>query len=661
MFATATIADGPIIEHELSIRFDEAARTFDVTDHVTASDGATGNPADLPDLVLAPALSVTRMLVDGREVADVARGADGVIPIPAGTRRAIIDYGGRAEPDSWPYVSLGPADAWHALAPGYRHRFRVRVDAPVNWVVLTQGRFQEPDGEDGGGAWLGSDPQQGIHLVAGPWHRYRRDKTDRHADVWLLQEDPPLAHTWLEASLDWLGVYGEAIGPYPYHRFTVVENPRQTGYGMPAFTLLGSRVMRLPFIVATSLPHEVLHNWWGNGVFVDDSRGNWSEALTTYLADHLVAERRGEGRRYRLDTLLSWHDFAADGGDLPLADFAGHRDRAARSVGYGKGMFLFHMLRGRLGDDVFLDGLRRLFDGFLFRRAGFDDVRGAFEAACTCALGSFFDQWLDRAGAPALVVDGAERVHDDSGHSLRFTIVQAHTPPWRLRVPVRVIDATGRITRDLLDVNDARQQFSLELEAAAARIEVDPDFDLFRRLDDGERPVTFGRVFGADDVAVSAFGDAMRTAAQEAAGRHGWRVDDAGDAGVVVLLGRNHPLAGRWLRGEAAPYRVREEGVEIDGEFHPASSDAVVTLVDEVDVARIPRIVLWVASDDPGEAVNTVARLVHYGRASYAVFTGDGAPGSARTGQWPGRSSNLTRVFEDTVEPRGEAMTRPLF
>jgi len=660
MYATATIADGPIIEHELSIRFDEAARAFDVTDHVMTVDGATGNPAELPDLVLAPALAVTRVVVDGREVGDVPRGADGVIPIPAGSRSAIIDYRGNADPDSWPHVSLGPADAWHALAPGYRHRFSVRVDAPANWVVLTQGRLRDQHGEEGG-AWIGSDPQQGIHLVAGPWNRYRRDEGGPHADVWLLRDDPPLAHTWLEASLDWLAVYGEAIGPYPYHRFTVVENPRQTGYGMPAFTLLGSRVMRLPFIIATSLPHEVLHNWWGNGVLVDDARGNWSEALTTYLADHLVAERRGEGRRYRLDTLLSWHDFAAGGGDLPLSGFAGHRDRAARSVGYGKGMFLFHMLRGRLGDEVFLDGLRRLYDGFLFRRAGFDDVRGAFEAACACALGALFDQWLDRTGAPDLAIDGAVRELGDSGHTVRFDIVQANTPPWRLRVPVRVIDAAGHVSREVLDVTEARQSFSVYLEAAAARIDVDPDFDLFRRLDGGERPVTFGRVFGAADVAVSASDDTMQAAAREAAARHGWRVDDTGDAAVVVLLGREHPLAPRWLRGDDASYRVTEEGVAIDGEFYPASSNVVVTLVDAVEVAGKPRVVLWVASDDPGETVNTVARLAHYGRASYAVFTPDGAPGSARSGQWPGRSSTLTRVFDDTVRPRGEMSARPLF
>jgi hypothetical protein len=44
-------------------------------------------------------------------------------------------------------------------------------------------------------------------------------------------------------------------------------------------------VLRLPFIFSSSLPHEVLHNWWGNGVLIDDRFGNWAEGLTTYQSD----------------------------------------------------------------------------------------------------------------------------------------------------------------------------------------------------------------------------------------------------------------------------------------------------------------------------------------------------------------------------------------
>ena len=84
--------------------------------------------------------------------------------------------------------------------------------------------------------------------------------------------------------------YEALHGPYPFEKFAVVENFFPTGYGFPSFTLLGSRVLRLPFIPDTSLRHEVAHCWWGNGVFVDAAGGNWCEGLTTYVADYLAKE-----------------------------------------------------------------------------------------------------------------------------------------------------------------------------------------------------------------------------------------------------------------------------------------------------------------------------------------------------------------------------------
>ena len=66
---------------------------------------------------------------------------------------------------------------------------------------------------------------------------------------------------------------------------------------MPSFTLLGPQIIRFPFILTSSYPHEILHNWWGNSVFVDETRGNWCEGLTAYIADHLMQEQRGEDAR----------------------------------------------------------------------------------------------------------------------------------------------------------------------------------------------------------------------------------------------------------------------------------------------------------------------------------------------------------------------------
>jgi hypothetical protein len=82
---------------------------------------------------------------------------------------------------------------------------------------------------------------------------------------------------------------------------------------MPSFTLLGDQVIRLPFILDTSYGHEILHNWWGNGVFVDIARGNWCEGLTTYGADYLYKEQQSEAeaRDYRRTSLQGYLDYVS--------------------------------------------------------------------------------------------------------------------------------------------------------------------------------------------------------------------------------------------------------------------------------------------------------------------------------------------------------------
>ncbi|RYF96248.1 MAG: hypothetical protein EOO02_22385, partial [Chitinophagaceae bacterium] len=84
--------------------------------------------------------------------------------------------------------------------------------------------------------------------------------------VFLRTGDAELAARLLAPLSKYLSYYQSWIGQYPYSQFSVIENIAETGWGLPGFTLLGPSVLRLPFLLETSLPHELLHNWWGNGV-----------------------------------------------------------------------------------------------------------------------------------------------------------------------------------------------------------------------------------------------------------------------------------------------------------------------------------------------------------------------------------------------------------
>ena len=131
-------------------------------------------------------------------------------------------------------------------------------------------------------------------------------------------------------------MYRELVGAYPYSKFAVVENFWESGLGMPSFTLLGPRVIRLPFVWKSSLPHEIAHNWWGNGVFVDMRRGNWSEGLTAYLADHLIKEQRGQRPEHQVEKTESAGSILRIG---HLHGRAGRQDHQRRGPAWTAGRY----------------------------------------------------------------------------------------------------------------------------------------------------------------------------------------------------------------------------------------------------------------------------------------------------------------------------------
>ena len=190
-----------------------------------------------------------------------------------------------------------------------------------------------------------------------------------------------------------------------------------------------------------SLAHEILHNWFGNGIAIDYRSGNWAEGLTAYLADYALAEERGPeaGKEMRLGWLRNLSALPAEK-DKPVTGFVSKTHDASQAVGYDKVAGIFHMLRQELGEADFRSGLRTFWQDMRFRVAGWADLRRAFEQAAGRDLAWFFEQWLERAGLPLIELAGVERRSD--ANELVVTLRQ-QTPHYRLRIPLIVETADG--------------------------------------------------------------------------------------------------------------------------------------------------------------------------------------------------------------------------
>jgi hypothetical protein len=508
--------------------------------------------------------------------------------------------------------------------------------------------------------WDAPEPQDDLYLVADRYTEYTAKAGAVDAMVFLRTPDAALARQFLNATTGYLALYSTLIGPYPYGKWAAVENFWETGYGMPSFTLLGPKVMRFPFILHSSYPHEILHSWWGNGVFAETSGGNWSEGLTAYLADHLVKEQGGEGAEYRQATLQKYADYVLGGRDLPLADFRSRHGSVTEAVGYGKSLMLFHQLRRELGDETFVAGLRALWSRKRFASASFDDVRRAFEQASGKELGWFFDQWVSRTGAPEIRLHQVRAAGAD-GRDLVLTLEQTQAgDSYRIRVPVAVtVEGLPEAVVAVVAMAGRTVETTLpRLPGRPLRVDVDPGFDVFRRLDRSEMPPAMSQAFGADQAlvlipanappALAAAYRVLATALEHSGPgdvevREDREIDELPRDRAVFLLGWENRFLPA-VRTAIARYdaAIGDDDVRLERSTLPRRGHTYVF------TARHPAnpglSLSWAALDDPSAAEGLGRKLPHYNKYSYLAFEG-AEPTIVAKGRWPVIDSPLTRLL----------------
>jgi hypothetical protein len=541
--------------------------------------------------------------------------------------------------------------------------FRMTAKVPEGWQLVSQGDGTAR-GADGLARWDSMGPVDEAYLVGGPLVAYRDRAGDVETLAFLRTKDDALAAKYLAATAQYLEMYRGLIGPYPYGKFALVENFWETGYGMASFTLLGPQVIRFPFLLASSYPHEILHNWWGNSVFVDYAKGNWCEGLTAYLADHLIQEQRGKGEEYRRGTLQKYRSYVRDGRDFPLTEFRGRESAATEAVGYGKALMGFHMVRRHLGDAAFRKTLARFYADFRAKRATFDDFRRTAEAIVGRPLSPLFDPWVTRPGAAELGLGPSTVAKTDAGWTVSGTLRQAQEEaPFFLEVPVAVVTEKGTV-RKVVPLEGREARFEIATDAEPLALAADPQLDLFRKLDPREIPPSIGQLFGEprvlailpaglapeEDAAWRALFAAWTTPTHAIEVKLETEVDSLPSDRAVWVVGRANRHASLF---------AKQDGLAL-------GATGLTALGEKVALAGHTFAVVTRHPGDPGKAAGWLfgdplaalpglgRKLPHYGKYSYLGFEGT-EPVNVLKGQWPESDSPL-RVDLRPLERRAAPM-----
>ncbi len=308
----------------------------------------------------------------------------------------------------------------------------------------------------------------------------------------------------IASSLEWMTAQ---FGPPPLKTLTVSPIPGNFGQGFPGLLYLSTITFldekdragalqspsNLTFYSEILHAHETAHQWWGNLVTSATYHDDWiQEALANYSA-LLILERKKGPRA--LETAL---DEYREGLRASLPE---SKTRTAESAGpitwgmrlhtmtgvdpwrlitYGKGSWIMHMLRRRMGDRPFLammGEIRKRYSYGTLTTGQFREIAAEFspKGLPDPDLENYFDNWVYGTGVPTL-----ELTHKSKGKApnveLEVTVRQTGaSEEFSIDVPVE-IRMPGQVKPLVHWVRTGPEpaQIQLKLRAAPVKVELAP-------------------------------------------------------------------------------------------------------------------------------------------------------------------------------------------
>jgi len=532
-------------------------------------------------------------------------------------------------------VFISPSYFWYPTLPNNLSHFDILISTPDTLQILTQGKLLLDEVIDNTRQtnWKIDYPANGLHLVGSEYIVQEKKYKDVSIYTYFFPESQDLAESYLNACTRYLAMYEAIIGPYPFSKFAVVENFFPTGYGMPSYTLLGSQVIRLPFIIYTSLGHEVAHNWWGNSVYIDYDSGNWCEGLTTYFADHYYKEmkKESEAALYRRDLNRDFTVYVKDQKDFPLSDFSERTESASRAIGYGKCALVFHQLRQIIGDSLFFKSFKTFYTNYKFKDASWYDIQKTAEQVSNQNLSWFFKQWIQRRGAPQIQLNSVHL----SENQIEIILTQTQEELYRLYIPIEVFMNDSSTVVHRIWLEEQEQTFQLPVAGKAVNLTVDPYYDLLRKLEKTEIPPTLSEIFSKeeallilpDNCAPEVLQNYQKFAETMSEGEEGMKIIEASNLSdsdlqnkSLYLLGTpsQNSISGKIQWDAELPFQIKNGQITIHGSDIPGSDDVAILVSRRPESGENVCIIAIGENQKTGRVANLIS---HYGKYSYLLFS----------------------------------------
>lgn len=298
---------------------------------------------------------------------------------------------------------------------------------------------------------------------------------------YIYPETQTVARNDLAVTIPIMNLFEQLFETYPFSNEKYGHAQCSLGGGMEHTTVSFMGAFDRGLIA-----HELGHQWFGDKITCGSWNDIWlNEGFASYLAGLVIQNMDGATAFNSWKSSLNSNITSQPGGAVYLTDTeALNGDRIFSSrLSYDKGAMVVHMLRFKLGDAAFFQGVKNYLadPNLAYGYANTNNLKAHLATASGMNLDEFFNDWVFKQGYPTYAIT----VRNFSPGVARFTVnqTQSHASVsfFEMPVPVRVTGAGGQSLDLILDNTTNNQTIDKPVPFAITGITFNPNSDIISR------------------------------------------------------------------------------------------------------------------------------------------------------------------------------------
>lgn len=285
----------------------------------------------------------------------------------------------------------------------------------------------------------------------------------------------------LAQTLPIMNLFETLFETYPFHNEKYGHAQFGWGGGMEHTTVSFMGAFNRSLIA-----HELAHQWFGDKITCGTWKDIWlNEGFATYLASLVIENFDGQTAFISDKSSMINNITSSPNGAVYLTEAqALNVNRIFSSqFSYNKGAMVLNMLRFKLGDAIFFQGIKNyLADvNLAYKYAITSDLKAHLETVYGSSLTEFFNDWVYNQGYPKYTIIVENIGAGQAKITINQTTTDASVPFFEMPVPIRLTGAGG-LSQDFVVNNTTNgQQFTVSVPFSVTGVQFDPKKDIISK------------------------------------------------------------------------------------------------------------------------------------------------------------------------------------